>query len=301
MITSADIYRSIEPVVAEYFGLGEKSRIKYYEKIADVSDVDAPEWDAVQYGGPGVFPQKNEGAPVEMDQVNQGWAFRWKVLTHASGMIVTREAAKDTKYSKIMSDAKSMGRGASETPNYHTALFLDNAFDVTKPVIGDGLPLCHVAHTTPSGVTFANTFTDSQFALTEEGVEQVGINLELFIGEDGMPLPIKGKKLVFHPSKRPIAEKLMMTTKKVGTNYNDISVIDGTLDPISFPHLSGTEPWFVITEVTTDGDGVFYKYRERPMQEREPNTSNLSTLFVSFFRATVGCKDARGIYGSNAS
>lgn len=299
-ITTGDIFRSIEPTVVEHIGLGYAERPGIYDKIFKVENTDKSIEDIQEWGGLTVLGEKDEGDVFPEDRIYQGWSVRYQSRTFGALVAFTMEAIQDTRYTEIKKLSKAMGRAGRLTPEYQCALFIDRGFNSTYKVTGDRQSLFSTTHTTPRGGTYSNMLAQAA-ELSEEGLEQVLINLSLVPGTDDLLNALEGVNLVVPAQLGPRAEKLDKTKKSVGSNINDISYVAGKLNPIVDPYLSDQNHWIVTTNVTEEGDGLMYRYRMRPTTGRDQHTRTLDSLFYIYFRSHWGCPDARGVYGSNPS
>jgi hypothetical protein len=295
MENTASLYGAIEPVTRHYYGLELNAKPPQFSQIAKVEEVDEPIRDFVEFGGPGMLSFKAENAPITSGSIKQGPIKRVQAATYAGAIQISREAVKDVKYKKITSAATSIGRATRLTPEYLFAQFLDRSFDSAFPVTADGVELCSASHLLPDGVTtFSNIITAA--ALAESSLEDVMTALRTVPGPDGMLSPEEDKQLIVPAALHNLAEKLNRTEKTLGSNYNDVSVVQGT-KTMTFDYLTNTTRWFVQTR---NPNGIFWDWREKPEFIRDNVALTLQAVFVAFFRAMWGCEDPRGIFGVNA-
>jgi len=295
MENTAALYGLIEPVTRKYFGLEMKAKPAQFSQIADVNDVDEPIRDFVEVGGPGMLSFKAENAAIVAGQIKQGPIKRVQAATFAGAIQISREAVKDVKYKKVVSAATSIGRATRLTPEYLFAQFLDRSFDSNFPVTADGVELCSASHLLPDGVTTVSNILTAA-ALSESSLEDMLTALRTVPGPDGMLSPEEDKQLIVPSALHNLAEKLNRTPQSLGSNYNDVSVVKGT-KVMTFDFLTNQTRWFI---QTTNMNGIFWDYRERPEFIRDNVALTLQAVFVAFFRAMWGCEDFRGIFGSNA-
>ncbi len=296
MENTASLYGAIEPVTRHYYGLELNAKPPQFSQIAKVEEVDEPIRDFVEFGGPGQLSFKAENAPITAGAIKQGPIKRVQAATYASAIQISREAVKDVKYKKITSAATSIGRATRLTPEYLFAQFLDRSFDASFPVTADGVELCSASHLLPDGTTtFSNIITAA--ALAESSLEDVMTALRTVPGPDGMLSPEEDKQMIVPSALHNLAEKLNRTEKTLGSNFNDVSVVQGT-KVNTFDYLTNTTRWYVQTR---NPNGIFWDWREKPEFIRDNVALTLQAVFVAFFRAMWGCEDPRGIFGSNAT
>lgn len=292
----ASLYGAVEPVVRKYFGLGVKKKPEQFSQIAEVSTVDEPIRDFVEFGGPGQLSFKAENAAVTLGRIIQGPIKRAQAATYAGGLELSREVVKDSKYPMIKKAASSLGRATRLTPEYLFAQFLDRAFNTGFPVTADNLPLCSTVHLLPDGTTTSNALA-TPAAMAESSMEDMLTALRTIIGPDGMLSPEDFKQWIVPSSLNMLAMKLSKTERTVGSNFNDESNVYGK-KVMTFDYLTNATRFFAQTD---NENGIFWDWREKPDFIRDNTALTLQAVFVAFFRAMWGCEDFRGIFGNDAT
>lgn len=295
---TADFYAAIDPVAnREFYGLEKDQEPSQFDKIFDVSSDDEPQRSAVEHGGPSVLDLKAENAPVALKRFTQSAPKTWSAQTFAAAAIISFESAEDVKYPELKAAFGSLGRATRMTPEYQCRDFLDAAFDSSAPTGWDALALCSTAHLLPDGTTTtANTSTVPQ-PLDETGLENVITALRNIKGTDGNRQPQMLKSLIVPSALYVLAQKLSMTEKSVGSNYNDVSVVKGTKVQV-FDYLTSNSRWFVKTKNT---NGLFLDWVRKARFITDQVPMNLQKAYIAFYRNRLGCIDFRGIWGENAS
>lgn len=306
-VNSATVYKAIEPVIRDHWGLWSKSDQPDAKRCIDYTfkteSTDEPIMDVQEWAGPGTATYKPEGARVVTDMIYQGVGKRFQSQTFAIGMEVTYEAAEDAAKNlpQIAAAGKALGESAWKTPDYLGAIFYDRAFNSAFPAFGNGTSLCSVSQVLPRGGTYANMFPGAGYSLSEIAIEQLMANLAVLPGSSGMIDPLELSSIVVHPSNVPQAWKLAKTQLKVGSGNNDLSFVYNGFEVISCPFLGSQTRWFALTNVHERGDGLNWKWRVKP-EFRDDNEMLLNTkVYMMRFRAYWFCKNPRGIYGSNAT
>lgn len=294
-LNTAALYAQIEPVTRHYYGLELGSDEQQFSQIAHVETDEDPIREFVEFGGPGQLQFKAENAAVNLDTITQGPVKRVSAATYAGGIELSYEVVKDSKYKKISSAAKSLGRATKKTPEYLFAQFLDRSFNSSFPVTADNVELCSASHLLPDGTTFSNIITAA--ALAETSLEDIITALRSVQGPDGMLSAEMKKQLIVPSALNVLAEKLSTTAKTLGSANNDTSVVKGT-KVMTFDYLTSNTRWFLQTK---NDNGIFWDWREKPDFMRDNPALTMQAVFIAFFRARWGCEDPRGIFGSNAA
>lgn len=291
----ASLYGAVEPVVRKYYGLEMKSAPEQFSQIAEVDTVEEPIRDFVEFGGPGMLSFKAENAAIQPGRIVQGPVKRVQAGTYAAAIELSREVVKDAKYRMIVTASKSLGRATKLTPEYLFAQFLDRSFNTAFPVTADNVNLCSASHLLPDGTTFSNIITAA--SLSEASYEDILTALRTVPGPDGMLRPEQDDTLVTPSALHNLGEKLVKSTKTLGSANNDPSLLTGKKH-VSFDYLTNGTRWFVTTK---NENGLFWNWREKAEFIRDNTALTLQAIFVAFFRAMWGCEDPRGIFGSDAS
>lgn len=294
-LNSAALYGQIEPVTRHYYGLEMGSEPAQFSQIAHAETDEDPIREFVEFGGSGQLVFKPENGPVHLDTITQGPIKRVATGTYAGGIELSYEVVKDSKYKKISSAAKSLGRATRLTPEFLFAQFLDRSFNSSFPVTADNVELCSASHLLPDGTTFSNIIPAA--ALAETSLEDMTTTLRSVPGPDTMRTPEMKKQIIVPSALSVLAEKLSTSAKTLGSNNNDPSVVKGTKVMV-FDFLTNATRWFLQTK---NDNGIFWDWREKPDFMRDNPALTMQAVFVAFFRARWGCEDPRGIFGSNAA
>lgn len=296
-LTTAQLYTMMDPVPRKYYGLGrDGQKMKaQFSQIMEVSNTEDPIREFTEFGGPQNLELKAENAAMTVRTIQAGPVKRVQAATYAAAIQISREAAKDGKYKAVASAAKSLGRATEKTPERLVAQFFDRSHNTAYPVTADGLPLFSASHVNPYGQTFSNTLSGAP-ALSETALEDIMTALRTTTGPDGELSPVMFEQLIVPSSLGILAEKLMMSPKTLGSNFNDPSVVKGKKHMI-FDYLTNTTRWIVQTDAD---NGFYWDWRESPQFERDNVALVLQAIYVAFFRAMWGAEDPRCAYSSNA-
>ncbi len=295
---SSNFSAAIDPVVnRSFYGLDEDQEAPQFSKIFKVGSDNEPIMSYVEVAGPTILSAKTENEAVERKVIRMTNPKTYTTLTYAGALELSYEAAKDTRnrYARVSQPAAALGKGARQTPDFLTANYLDNAFDTTGR-IWDNLELCSTAHLLPDNTTWSNELS-TPAALDETALEDIKIALRNIPGTNGQREPQMMKQVIVPSALSVVMEKLAKTRKQVGTAHNTESVVAGS-EYVVFDYLTNSTQWFVQTKCS---DGLFWDWIEKLQFITDQVPTMLTKVYVAFFRSRFGAKNARCIYGSDAT
>lgn len=255
----------------------------------------------VQSVGPGIAVVKPEGQPISYDGMQQGFVTRGTNVAYGLGIITTHEELKDNLYMKLTKNrTMKLRRAFDETRNINAVNVYSRAFN-NAFAGGDGVSLLNAAHPNFSGGTWQNKLTVDS-ALSQAAVEDMLILMMQAKDDKGYIEPLMGKKLVVHPNNFFNGQRILKTSQQVGTNNNDINVINVqnmlSEGMVSCPYLAGTGPWFITSNAE---EGLIWQEREA-LEIWEDNDADTRNFKVGAYeRYTFLWANARGLFGSNAA
>lgn len=255
----------------------------------------------VQSVGLGIAPRKPEGQPIAFDAPSQGFVTRGVNAAYGLGIITTHEELKDNLYVKLTKGrTEKLRRSFNETKNINATNVLNRAFNGAY-LGGDNVSLLSTAHPNMSGGTWQNKFSVDA-ALSQAAIEDMMILMMQAKDDRGFIEPLMGDKLIVHPNNYFNAQRILGTSKQVGSANNDINPIntDGLLTGglISNPYLTATGPWFLTTNCQ---DGMIWQEREA-LEIWEDNDSDTRNYKIAAYeRYLFLWANPRGLYGSNAA
>src|ERR1700756_1014835 len=216
----------------------------------------------VQSVGLGLAVFKPEGQPISYDTMQQGFVTRGTNVAYGLGVITTHEELADNLYVKLTKNrVEKLRRAFAETKNINATNIYNRAFN-SSFAGGDGVSLLNTAHPNFTTGTWQNKLTvDAQ--LSQAAVEDMLILMMQATDDRGYIEPLAGDKLIVHPNNLFNADRILKTSKQVGTNNNDINPIntEGYLQGgcVSNPYLTAANPWFITTNCQ---DGMIWQERE---------------------------------------
>ena len=280
------------------FAMGEYAgRPTEYTQIFDVMQSNMAYEEDVETMGFGLPQVKSEGQATTYQGQNQGYIKRYTHVAYSSGYIVTREEMDDNLYlSRSFKRAKQLAFAFTTAKEMVAANVLNRAFNASYTG-GDGVALLSNAHPTLAG-NQSNIIAVAA-DLSEASLETVLVQIELAQNSRGLPIAIRGQKLIVSPSDAFNAERIVKSTLQNDTANNAVNAVKsmGLLPGgVAVNHyLTDTDAWFVKTDVS-DGLMLFERTGYEFDQDNDFDTQNAKAK--GYMRFSVGWTDWRTCYGS---
>jgi phage major head subunit gpT-like protein len=186
------------------------------------------------------------------------------------------------------------------TKQVKAAAVLNNGFSSSYPG-GDGQALFSTAHPLVSGGTNSNT-PSTQVDLNETSLEAAVIQIAAWTDERGLLIAAKPKKMIVPPALMFVADRLLETELRVGTNDNDINAIKNmgaVPEGYTVNHfLTDTNAWFLTTDVP-NGMKHFVRTPLQNSMDGDFDTGNVR--YKARERYSFGWSDPLGMWGSSGS
>ncbi len=253
--------------------------------------------------GTGLAPIINEGAPVQMDSISQGFIKRYTHIKYGLGLTVTMEAAEDNQYaltSQMLRSPKSLARSIRVTKETVAHGTFNNGFNALFPG-SDGKALFATDHPNAGGAggTQQNE-PDTGSDLSEAALEQAKITISRWTDARGLPVMAQIKMLFIPTDLEFEAYRITKSVLRVGGSDNDpnalraMGIIPETLSSV---YLAAADPdaWFLITDVP---DGLKYFDRMPDKFSEDDDFLTQNAMFKACFRCSFGWTDKFGAYAS---
>jgi phage major head subunit gpT-like protein len=294
---SSDIAKALWPGLRLWFNKNYKEHPAEYAQVFTKVTSDKAYEESVGWVDLGYAKRKFETQDIQMDSFSQGFVRRTTNEAWALGYKVSREAIADNQYSKIaLRDTKALARALAVTKEQNAANFLDLAFDASQ-TFADGVRLCSTAHVTKTGLTFSNRLT-TDADLSEAALEQMWIDIGNATNERGIKIRLIPKTLVINQALQFEADRILNSTKRVGTAENDKNAIGSKgLDVVALHYTSNADDWYILTNLPGD-EGLIYQEREAPMFDNDTTFGSKDLVFSAMERYKFDCLDVRAIWGS---
>ena len=297
-ISRAQLLKELLPGLNALFGL---EYARYGEEHKEVYETETSERsfeEETKLSGFSAAPVKNEGSAIAYDNAQEAWTTRYNHETIALGFSITEEAIEDNLYDSLSARyTKGLARAMAYTKQVKGAAVLNNAFTAGY-VGGDGVVLCSTAHPLISGGTNSNT-ASPQVDLNETSLEAAVIQIAAWTDERSLLIAAKPRKLIIPPALMFVAERLLTTELRVGTNDNDVNALKsmGSI-PEGYAvnhYLTDPNAWFLMTDVP---NGLKHFVRTPLQNSMDADFDTGNARYKSRERYSFGVSDPLGIFGS---
>jgi hypothetical protein len=300
-ISRAQLLKELLPGLNALFGLEYARYGEEHKEIYETETSERSFEEETKLSGFSAAPVKNEGAAIAYDNAQEAWTTRYNHETIALGFSITEEAIEDNLYDSLSARyTKGLARAMAYTKQVKAAAVLNNGFSSSYPG-GDGQALFSTAHPLVSGGTNSNT-PSTQVDLNETSLEAAVIQIAAWTDERGLLIAAKPKKMIVPPALMFVADRLLETELRVGTNDNDINAIKNmgaVPEGYTVNHfLTDTNAWFLTTDVP-NGMKHFVRTPLQNSMDGDFDTGNVR--YKARERYSFGWSDPLGMWGSSGS
>jgi hypothetical protein len=300
-ISRAQLLKELLPGLNALFGMEYATYGQEHKEIYETETSERSFEEETKLSGFSAAPVKNEGSAIAYDNAQEAWTTRYNHETIALGFSITEEAIEDNLYDSLSARyTKALARAMAYTKQVKAAAVLNNGFSGSYPG-GDGVALFSTAHPLVSGGTNSNT-PSTQVDLNETSLEAAVIQIAAWTDERSLLIAAKPKKMIVPPALMFVADRLLETELRVGTNDNDINAIKNmgaVPEGYTVNHfLTDPNAWFLTTDVP-NGMKHFVRTPLQNSMDGDFDTGNVR--YKARERYSFGWSDPLGMWGSSGS
>ena len=286
-ISRAQLAKELEPGLNSLFGLSYDEYNREYEEIFSIEDSSRAFEEEVLITGFGSAPTKTEGQGVVFDNASESWSARYTHDTVALAFALTEEAIEDNLYESLSKRyTKALAKSMANTKEVKGADILNNAFS-SSFTGGDGKSLIATAD------------------LNETSLEDALIDISNFTDDRGLIVSVQAEKMIVPSELVFVADRILNSPLRSGTSDNDVNAIANTgVLPGGYSvnhYLTDPDAFFLLTSVTSQGDGLKMFQRSGMETSMEPDFTTGNIRYKARERYSFGFSDWRGIYGSQGA
>lgn len=301
VMNRAKFAKQLEGDLNTVFGLDYVSHPEQWRKVFEVITSKKAFEEDVLVSGFGAAPVKAEGSATAYDEGVEGWTARYTHETIALQFAITEEAIEDNLYMSMGAKyAKALSRSLQHTKEIKGAGVFNNGFNASYTG-GDGKPLFASDHPLTGGGTFSNVLA-TPADLSETSVEDLLIQISYAQDDRGIPMSLMAEKLVVSPSDQFVAAKILGTDRALGSNNNDINVINNQgifgSEACVITRLTDPNAWFIKTDCP---DGLKHMDRVGLSKRIKTDHDTGNYQYLARERYSFGWSDPRGAFGSAGS
>jgi hypothetical protein len=301
-ITRGDFSKALLPGFQKWWQLNYKEWNPEYAMIFDKEMSTFAFDEETGVVGTGLAPVKEEGDAVRYDSMSQGYTYRYNHVVYGLGFIITREMWEDNQYAELgLRRTKSLAFSMMQTKETVAANLFNRSID-TNYKYADGQPLLSAARPYyGGGGTWSNKLA-TPADLSEAALEQACIDIGDFRDERGNHIKVMPNKLIIHRSDQFNAARILRSTNRVGTDYNDINALKALnvmdSEPIINHYFTDENAWFIKTDCP---DGLKCKQRRELEFGNDSDFETDNAKFKATERYSFGMTDPRGVFGSEGA
>lgn len=297
VITSGNHPKALWPGVNAFFGQEYKKHPLECEQMFDVKSSRKAYEEDVRVTGFGLAPVKSEGGSTTYTSDTQADVTRYTNVAYSLGYIVTREEMDDNLY-EVVSRRRAAGLAFSMRTTKETvgANVLNRGFN-SSFVGGDGQALFSAAH--PSNAGAQSNLLTVAADLSEASLEALLIQIMNATNYEGLQIAIRGESLIVPPALAFEAERILKSTLRSGTDFNDVNAIRnmGLLPKgvVINHYLTDADAWFIKTDAP-NGLTMFKRTAMEFTKDNDFDTSNAKAK--AYERYSFGWSDWLGAFGT---
>lgn len=255
-------------------------------------------YEAVQLAGMGYAAIKGQGAPVQMDSVDQDWVYRWPLIVYAKAARITMEAIEDNLYEdQIPILGREIAKGLAHTKDFQQAQVLNNAFSVAGP---DGKVMCATDHPIQAGGTSSNLLSPG-LNMSEDAIERMVTLADQLVNPDGLPSDYDTMDLVVPIELRFETDRVVNSRYKVDSSDNTISAIYNQSvikRVIPWKRLSDSNAFFLTTNAP---NGLLLAVKEGVKTDSFKEPTTMDVLVTAYERYVAFYAEFRKVIGSQGA
>lgn len=211
----------------------------------------------------------DEGSGISYTRQNQGFTTRIYPKQVGLGVILTEVEESDNLYKNALKRARLLEFSFIQKLEYDAHFLLNNATVSAAnggANYGDGQPLCSASHPVAglSGGLISNLLA-TPAPLAEASLEDMLIQIELTLNQDGFHVVYPPKDLIVQSSQRFNAQRIYKSLSQPGTANNDVNAMSsaGKLPRLIItPYLTAPNAWFVTTRTPDPEEGLILIMRK---------------------------------------
>jgi len=299
ILTTSNIPSTLKPTLDLLWGNEQKKKLFWKTMGFKVSSSTDAFEDDQEFAGLGPAPAKAQGAMLQFDTIQQGFAKRYTHVTYGLRFTLSEEAIDDCKYDEAINGTENLSTSLNLTQEFVMNSVFINSFS-SSFVGADALSLCNTAHLLPKGGTYSNMFTNA-LSLSETAIETARANMAQLPDSNGYVVNgYQPKRIVVPPQLLYRAMRILKSEQQNDTANNAINVLKGMGIEIadeSSPYLTSTTNWWLVSDIKA---GIRVIWRKKPMFREHNTEDNYTCTYSAVERFSAGWTNPRDVYGSNA-
>jgi len=286
----------VEPLLNTSFnGVYDMRKNEWKQIFASEDGIKRSYHEEVVLFGFGAAPKLPDGQPVTYDEGGQLYVKRYRYDVYGLAFAITKVLVEDGDHIRVGTTyAQHLAQSIDETLETLTANHLNRAFNGSY-VGGDGVALVSNAHPVVSG-TQSNLL--SAAALSQTSLEQALIEVRKAEDARGKKIRVSPRQLIVAPANMMVAEVLLNSVLRTGTNNNDINPVKSTgmvSKAVTLSRLTSPTAWFMQTDAR---NGLKVLWRRKVQGGMEGDFETDSVRYKKTMRLGSGWTEWRCVWGN---
>lgn len=296
IMRNAQFKAIVEPILNNAFDGIYDQRADEYKLVFSEENGIARSYheEAVLYGL-GAAPVIPDGQAVTYDEGGQLYVKRYTYDVYGLAFALTQVLVEDGEHIRVGTTfSKHLAQSMTESLETVTCNHLNRSFNSSYKG-GDGVELFSANHPVLGGVQ-SNILSSA--ALSQTSLEQASIQIRQMKDARGKAIRVVPKQLIVHPTNMLVAEVLLNSVLRTGTNNNDLNPIKsaGIIGKsVTLSRLTSAPAWFVQTDAR---DGLKVLWRRKLQKAMEGDFETDSTRYKSTMRFGSGWTEWRCAVGN---
>lgn len=245
--------------------------------------------------GFGLAQETAEGAPIDYEDVVQGYDKTYTHIKYSKGFKVTLEMVEDDLYNIIRKKPAALGKAMRRTAENQAALIFNRGFNTAYADGGDGKQLFSTAHPRPDAGTSQSNASATGITLSETNLETARLAVRAQKDDRGQITDVEANTLIVPDALDKTAHLIVDSERRQGTADNDKNVYKGKYNIITWKYLDSSTAWFLMD---SNNHELNWFWRRRPTFKNDELFDTEYAVYKSTMRLSRGWSDWRGIWGS---
>lgn len=244
--------------------------------------------------GFGLAQLTGENAPVDYEDVIQGYDTTYTHLKYTKGFKITEEMYEDDLYNIMNKRPAALGRSMRRTSEYYAAKMFNDAFTSTQ-LGADGEELCSTSHDRSDGGTAQSNASATGITFGEENLETGRLAMRDQLDEKGQIIDVNADTLLIPIELEKSANLVINSNLRSETADNDLNFYKGKFKIVPWIYLTSATAWFLIDSSMHE---LNWFWRRRPQFKQDELFDTEVAVYKSSMRFSKGWSDWRGVWGS---
>lgn len=296
IMRNAQFKAIVEPIMNSSFdGIYDQRADEYKQVFAEENGTTRSYHEEAVLFGLGAAPVIPDGMPVTYDEGGVLYTKRYTYDVYGLAFAITQVLVEDGEHIRVGSTySKHLAQSMTESVETVTCNHINRGFNSSYKG-GDAVELFSASHPVIGGVQ-SNLLASA--ALSQTSLEQAMIQIRQAKDSRGKSIRVTPKQLLVHPSNMMVAEVLLNSVLRTGTNNNDLNPIKSTGmvgKSVTLSRLTSAPAWFVQTNAQ---NGLKVLWRRKLTKGMEGDFETDSLRYKSTMRFGSGWTEWRSMFGN---